>query len=104
VPQVEITVKLPFSVKKKEKYYVSCCPVLDVYSQGETQEKAVKNLVEALRVFITSCFERGTLDEVLKACGFKADKKAPRSSRRRNVIDVPVTFNVKNHCSTACHV
>ena len=69
--KIEFTARLPFIIKKKNKYFVSSCPILDVYSQGETKEIAKNNLVEALFLFFASCIERGTLDDVFKACGFK---------------------------------
>lgn len=46
--------------------YVSYCPALDVYSHGDTEEKAGANLIEALRLFVQSCIERDTLDPVMK--------------------------------------
>jgi len=51
--------------------YISSCPILDVVSQGETEEEAKNNLVEAVTAFAISCFERGTLEKVLEQCGFK---------------------------------
>lgn len=78
--KVMFTAHLPVVYKKRRKHYLASCPVLDVHSQGETKEKAKYNLIEALILFLESCFERGTLDEVLKECGFKAaitDTKSP---------------------------
>ena len=49
---VTFEVSLPFSIKKKANYFVSSCPVLDVWSQGETKEKAIENLREALQLFL----------------------------------------------------
>jgi predicted RNase H-like HicB family nuclease len=90
--------KLPYTVAKKGKWFVSSCPVLDVHSQGKTEKKAKENLVEALFLFLTSCLERNTLDEVLRECGFTANtlltkKSAPRLSSK-NVVDVPLYFDV----------
>jgi len=39
--------------------YVASCPAPDVFSQGETEKKAEKNLKETLCLFLTSCIERG---------------------------------------------
>jgi len=86
---------LPIKITKKKKFYVSCCPVLDVWSQGETREKATENLREALQLFLINCFERGTLDKVLKDCGFTATRKPPTKkqlSNFRHRIDVPLPF------------
>ena len=98
-------VSLPFTIKKKAEYFVSCCPVLDVWSQGETKEKAIDNLREALQLFLLDCFERGTLDKVLKECGFAASRK-PISKKQKTAfgheIDVPLPFVIDSHL-TRCH-
>ncbi|MBI2971923.1 MAG: type II toxin-antitoxin system HicB family antitoxin [Candidatus Aenigmarchaeota archaeon] len=39
-------------IKKGEKQYVSLCPELDVVSQGYTVEAALKNLKEAVELYI----------------------------------------------------
>jgi predicted RNase H-like HicB family nuclease len=67
-----LNIQLSFELVKKEKWYVASCPALDVFSQGETEIQAEKNLRETLCLFLTSCIERGTLDTVLKECGFKS--------------------------------
>lgn len=75
------TVKVEFTVPAEVRgpgdggaYYISVCPPLDVYSQGETENIALANLAEALRLFIESCFERGTLEEVLDGRGSVSDQ------------------------------
>lgn len=92
---VTFNVSLPIKIAKKKKIYVSCCPVLDVWSQGDTREKAKENLREALQLFLIDCFERGALDKVLKDCGFTATK-TPLSKKQissfKNRIDVPLPF------------
>ncbi len=39
-------------IKKGEKQYVSSCPQLDIVSQGHTIETALKNLKEAVELYI----------------------------------------------------
>lgn len=96
--QVTFNVKLPALVKLEDGQFISVCPILDVYSQGETKERALANLQEALRMFFISCFERGTLHQVLKDCGF-----TPLHSRVEHVepfpsqyeeIDLPLPFMI----------
>ena len=95
--QIVFKVILPAQVKKKGKWYVSSCPLLDVFSQGETKGKALKNLIEALRGFLISCYERGTLDEVLKDCGFKpiakGEFKVVPFPQKYETVSVPLPFN-----------
>lgn len=39
-------------IKKGEKQYVALCPEIDVVSQGHTIEQALKNLKEAVELYI----------------------------------------------------
>ncbi len=64
--QVTFIMQLPIKLSRKEKWYLASCPVLDIYSQGVSETKAKENLGEAIQLFLVSCFERGTLDQVLK--------------------------------------
>lgn len=98
-------VKLPISIKKKENIYISCCPVLDVWSQGKTQEEARKNIEEALKLFLFTCIDKGTLDEVLKACGFRAIRKPMAAlPKDHRFVSVPIPFSIAKGCSpAACH-
>jgi predicted RNase H-like HicB family nuclease len=103
--RVLFQVVLPIKIKKKPGVYVSSCDVLDVHSQGYTEAAARKNIEEAVRLFITGCFEMGTLDEVLKECGFQIAAAPPRKRPgNKNFITVPIPFLAKNHCRTSCHV
>lgn len=49
-------IRLPYSIKERANWYLASCPILDVHSQGETPEKAKKNLKEAISLFLISCF------------------------------------------------
>jgi len=90
-----VTVSLPCRIRKEGKYYVSWCYPLDVFSQGETPDKALKNLEEAVSLFITSCIRRGTLERVLKDCGFVLSPKRARplpKKRKEHEITIPLPF------------
>ncbi|MDR2800431.1 MAG: type II toxin-antitoxin system HicB family antitoxin [Desulfovibrio sp.] len=52
------------------KYWIASCPELDLATQGETFERAESNLREAVTLFIESCLQRGTLEEVLRRAGY----------------------------------
>ena len=86
--QVEFTV--PAEVREEGAYFVAVCPPLDVFSQGETEESALDNLAEALQLFIESCYERGTLEEVLKDCGFKPDGNSRGFQESGRMVRVPL--------------
>ena len=85
--KVHVEFTVPAEVRQEGAYFVAGCPPLDVFSQGETEESALVNLAEALRLFVESCYERETLDAVLKDCGFRPDGSGetpalPSDSRR----------------------
>jgi predicted RNase H-like HicB family nuclease len=103
MPRVLFEVKVPVRIKKKAKVYISSCPVLDIQSQGYTEREAKKNLVEAIKMFIEICFENGTLDTVLKQCGFQIQKKTVKIPKDHKFVTVPIPFNVKGHCTPQCH-
>ena len=44
--------KLTAIVKKGEKQYIALCPEIDVVSQGYTIEEAIRNLKEAIELYI----------------------------------------------------
>jgi len=49
---METKKKLSAIVHKEGKWYVSLCPELDVASQGKTIEEAIRNLQEAVELFL----------------------------------------------------
>ncbi|MBI9074537.1 MAG: hypothetical protein JEZ02_03925 [Desulfatibacillum sp.] len=69
---IEMQLKLPFSVQKKDKWFLAGCDQMDIFSQGETEAVALENLKEALKLFMVSCLQRNTLNQVLEECGFRA--------------------------------
>lgn len=106
--KIKMEMTLPVLIQKKEKWFVSSCPVLDVASQGETIEAAKHNLIEALTLFLSSCYEHGTLEAVLQQCGFKrtvgsAFEYDQANSDVSEYIDVPL-YLLANNCGQAlCH-
>ena len=96
--KITFTAKLPIEITKKSKWFVASCPALDVGSQGETEEEARKNIAEALFMFLRSCFERGTLNAVLKQCGFRPlmeqdqDIEPVESPIKQEYVDIPLSL------------
>lgn len=88
---------LPIVFRKKGKWVVVSCPVLDIHSQGENEEIARENIIEAIQLFLETCFENGTLDSVLKECGFKLDNEPIKKSTKRpnNYVNIPIPLLAK---------
>ncbi|MBI1816626.1 MAG: type II toxin-antitoxin system HicB family antitoxin [Deltaproteobacteria bacterium] len=103
--QIGVEFRLPATVRKKGKWYVSSCQPLDVHSQGRTREEARKNLVDALVFFLESCFERGTLADVLRDAGFVRDARKPapraREPKATDAVTVPLRLRIRGRISSA---
>lgn len=99
--KIQFIAQLPLVIKKRRNHFLASCLILDVHSQGETEELARKNLTEALTLFFQSCFERGTLDTVLKECSFKAnadlEKTANKPAGRYDFIDISIPLFANEH-------
>lgn len=92
---LQFSIELPYHIDREDDLYVSCCPILDVVSQGYSEEEAIKNLGEAVSLFIGTCFEMGTLDEVLKQCGFQPVTRLKRHSKKSwSTFNVAIPFSV----------
>ena len=62
-----------------------------------------------MRLFLTTCYEIGTLDAVLKECGLQAEhdtgiRSLHTTTNDHDFIDVPINFDVKGSCNHRCHV
>ena len=53
------------------KQWVTWCPALKLYAQGDTVEQAIENIHETVSLFPGTCYELGTLNRVLHECGFR---------------------------------
>ena len=55
--------------------YVAYAPELDISSCGGTPEKAKKNLLEAVRLFLEEAEKMGTLQQILQEAGYVVRKR-----------------------------
>jgi predicted RNase H-like HicB family nuclease len=104
--KMTVPAKVPIQITKKAKWYVASCPVLDVATQGETEEVAKKNIVEALTMFMRSCVERGTIVEVLSQCGFKFSMEQDQEvepSIGQEYVNIPLHLLSQYEENLQCH-
>lgn len=74
---IGITLSMPTETHlEKGVGYIARCIPLDVSSQGDTEDQARKNLVEAVWLFLESCIEREVLFQVLSECGVTVESKS----------------------------
>lgn len=58
---------------KEGDVYVAYVPELDVSSCGDTPEQARKNIQDAVRVFLETSEEMGTLKDILEESGYRLE-------------------------------
>lgn len=63
----EITLRADFHRERNQ--WIGWCPDLDVTTQGDTRREAEENLREAVGLFLETCHEMGTLEDVLQEAG-----------------------------------
>jgi len=61
-------------VVKEGRTFVAHTPQLDVSSCGWTKERALKNLREAVRLFLEEAGKMGTLGQILDEAGYSKRK------------------------------
>jgi hypothetical protein len=68
---ITIDIRLRFATRHDEEadVYVGYCPSLDIYSQGTNQEQARRAVVNAAKLFITTCYDLDILHRVLRERG-----------------------------------
>jgi predicted RNase H-like HicB family nuclease len=98
---VTFTISFSIDVKRVNRCYLASCSVLDVCAYGDSEEEAVDNLKETLQLFLAYCFEHGTLEMVLKGCGFTTLRRVlcQSSSHSINEINVPLPFVIDQSLS-----
>jgi predicted RNase H-like HicB family nuclease len=93
----EIRLNLPVeeAYKKRTKLWVICIPTLDLCAQGSEKAEARKNLREVSSLFFETCFENGTLFEVLKDSGLsqKSINVTATTARDDGYIDIAIPLD-----------
>lgn len=92
--KINIDLKTNFSseiiIKKSEVGFTSHCPFLDVWSQGDTEKEAEKNICEAVYLFLDVCIEKGTLEKVLKDCQDNYKGEISASKGKILELEIPI--------------
>ena len=100
---VTFLMKVPAKVRQEGGVFYSSCPVFDVHSQGDTQQSALDHLVEALQVFVETCYEQGTLHQVLKEQGFMPGHQEDPQEQAGCTINVPFALIARRHAENLTH-
>jgi predicted RNase H-like HicB family nuclease len=75
-PLISQAMEIQFTTRifKEGRSFVAHAVELDVSSCGSSKEKALKNLKEAVRLFLEEAEKMGTLDQILKEAGYSKTK------------------------------
>ncbi|MBI2129790.1 type II toxin-antitoxin system HicB family antitoxin [Candidatus Woesearchaeota archaeon] len=89
---MENQILLNVAIKEEpEGGYSVVCTDLDVASQGETIDEAVKNIKEAVELYFESAKELGIMDEILEKLGLtKKDVEEGISVPKIFKTEIPV--------------
>jgi predicted RNase H-like HicB family nuclease len=81
---------------KEGRTYVAHTPELDVSSCGGTEVKALKNLKEAVGLFLEEAEKMGTLDRILKEAGYLKRKRKLRGPKLVSIQQVSLPLPLEN--------
>jgi len=93
---IQFSVQVSIQVKREGMWFIASCPALDLHSQGRSEKEALDNVGEAIQLFVESCYERGTLEQVLKESGFQPGKGSVEVRDENHVINVPLSLVARN--------
>lgn len=99
MPIIKIEMQLHAQTKQEGDWFIARVPDLDIYTQGHTEEEALSNLTEALQLFVESCFEQGTLEQVFRDCGYHTSHHHSLESEINSddhIINVPLSLVASN--------
>jgi predicted RNase H-like HicB family nuclease len=100
--QVSFSMKVPATVRQEGAQFYASCDILDVHSQGDSEKQALDNLVEALQLFVETCYQQGTLEKVLKAQGF-VPGDFDEQVIGGHAVEVPLALIARQHAAAHAH-
>ena len=83
-------------VFKEGGTFVAHALELDVSSCGASAEKAMKNLKEAVRLFLEACEGMGTLERVLEEAGYTRNGRKLRSPKLVSMQQISLPLPLAN--------
>ena len=104
---ISIFLQVYVSIREERGVYYIGSNAFDVYSQGNTEDEAKSNFIEAIQLFIESCLDRGVLTDALTELGFQTEKERavlmPDESEAQGLLmlNVPLPLLVADHVKQA---
>ena len=88
----DMIVRFACIVRKDERAsaFVSYCPALDIYSQGETEEEAIAGIQSAVALYLKAALRRAALNNSGGPGTSRVGTAVPPHSLKQ--VEVPVTL------------
>jgi len=83
-------------VFKEGRLYVAHTPEFDVSSCGGTESRAVRNLKEAVRLFLEEAGRMGTLEQILDEAGYLKRKHGLEGPRLISTVQASVPLPLEH--------
>ena len=96
---ITVTIEFPVLIKDKGEYFVASCESLDIHAEGSSRREAKRRIMDALDVFVSTCIEMGTLEEVMKESGYEKIVHDTNSKPDLNeeIVSVPFSLLAANN-------
>ena len=85
---ITLSLKLEAATKKDGDQWLAHCLPLDIFSQGDTKQKAIASLREAVELWFESCLDRDVLSEALAESGFLKVKSGEAAPDGASVVEI----------------
>ncbi len=90
---ITINIEFPVLIEEKEGYFSASCGSLDIYAEGSTHNEAKNHILEALEVFVSTCVEMGTLEQVLRDSGYRTVHEVRAApDLNEELVNVPLSL------------
>ena len=93
-PSIAMEIQFTTRIFKEGRAFVAQALELDVASCGGTKERALKNLKEAVRLFLEEAERMGTLEQILKEAGYSRTKSRIASPKFISVQRVTLPLSL----------
>jgi predicted RNase H-like HicB family nuclease len=94
---IQFTMAVQIQIFPEDDHFVADCAAFDLVTQGDSKNEARDNIVEALHLFVESCYQRGALEKVLRQCGFEATRNPPLIEEGIETVNVPLSLVAAKH-------
>jgi predicted RNase H-like HicB family nuclease len=98
---VALSIKLEAATRRKGNLWLAWCLPIDVITQAETKQAALRSLKEAVELWFESCIARNVLEEALLEAGFHKTKIGAMIPKNAGPVKAPAPKSLPAHALPA---